>query len=353
LLRVVREIEEKEILKTMKTNKILLLAIGIGTFLWTPTLQAQDYQLTQFYSAPTMINPGFTGNTVQNRFVSNYRNQWTNIPGTFSTYSMSFEHFASKINSGLGVRVTHDKAGSGGLGYTNVSALYAYELQLNYDLFLRPGLSIGRSFTHLNYNRLVFGDQLSRPGSSSTIEQYEDPRLSFFDINLGGVLYSHNFWMGVATSHVNKPNTSLVGIEGTLPILYSVHGGYRQNLKYKSRSKNRKAVLYAFNYRYQADFDQLDIGMYYEHDPLIVGFWYRGLPGAKKNESNRINHDAFAILLGYQLKELKFGYSYDITISPLVSNTGGSHEISIIHEFSKPKRRKYGARKRIIPCARF
>ncbi|MFT4660802.1 MAG: type IX secretion system PorP/SprF family membrane protein [Patiriisocius sp.] len=336
----------------MNKSKIILL-VFLGLLAVQIETNGQDYQLTQFYSAPTLLNPGFTGNTVQSRFVSNYRNQWTNIPGTFSTYSLSYEHFASKINSGLGVRIMHDRAGSGGLGYSSVAVMYAYELQLNYNLFFRPGISMGRSFSTLNYNRLVFGDQLSRPGSSSTIEQYEDPRISYYDMNIGGVLYSHNFWFGLSASHVNKPNNSLLGYQSTLPMLISAHGGYRQNLQFKSRSKSRKAILYAFNYKNQLDFDQFDLGMYYEHDPLIIGFWYRGLPGVKSNEYSRINHDSFAILLGYQLREIKFGYSYDITISPLISNSGGSHEISIIHEFAKPKKRKYSNRKRIIPCARF
>lgn len=334
----------------MKRGKILCIAL---LSVWTlSTLEgfAQDYQLTQFYSAPTLLNPGFAGNTEHRRIVSNYRTQWTSMPGSFSTYNLSYEQFESKINSGFGMRVLHDRAGAAKLGYTNVSLMYSYEMQLDYGLYFRPGLSVGRSFASADYSQLVFGDQLNRPEASSTIETLENPKHSYFDVAVGGVMYAHDFWVGISANHINKPNTSFFGSEDELAVLYSAHGGYRQNKTKRDRFRTRKAIVYAFNYKMQYDFDQLDIGLYYEHDPLIVGFWYRGLPGVKKGgEYNRLNHDAFSILVGYHLDDIKFGYSYDLTISRLISNTGGSHELSMIYEWAK----KGHGRRRVIPCARF
>jgi hypothetical protein len=55
-------------------------------------------------------------------------------------------------------------------------------------------------------------------------------------------------------------------------------------------------------------------------------------------------------LIGLQNKNFKFGYSYDVTISKLASNTAGSHELSLQIQFEcKPKKKKY----RTISCPSF
>jgi len=317
------------------------------------TLTAQDYQFTQFYAAPVNLNPAFTGNTAQSRMVMNYRNQWTAIPGAFVTYNVTYEQFIPQIKSGIGLLVNHDKAGSGNLGYTSVLGLYSYEFQVNYDLYLRPGLSFGRSFRTLDMNDLVFGDQLVRPDGSATVDRVQMPNSSFFDVGAGLLLYSHNYWIGASAAHINKPNESLLGYEASVPIKFSTHGGLRHMIRTKTKSGGMHATLAAFNYRLQEDYDQFDIGVYYEYSPVVFGVWYRGLPGFKKNGYNVINHDAIALLFGYEIRKLKFGYSYDITISPLITSTAGSHEVSFIYVFADPRNNKYSKRKRIIPCARF
>lgn len=57
------------------------------------------------------------------------------------------------------------------------------------------------------------------------------------------------------------------------------------------------------------------------------------------------------VMAGYQTdSQLRFMYSYDVTISKLSMRSGGAHEISLIYEWpKKPKSRK----PRIIPCPKF
>ena len=112
-------------------------------------------------------------------------------------------------------------------------------------------------------------------------------------------------------------------------------------------------MVYAFNYKMQNKYDQLDLGFYYEFNPMVFGVWYRGLPVFKKNDYDVVNQDAIAILLGYEFNDIQFGYSYDLTTSALLANTGGSHEISLVYEFSNPRNRKYAKRRRVVPCAKF
>ena len=73
--------------------------------------------------------------------------------------------------------------------------------------------------------------------------------------------------------------------------------------------------------------------------PLIVGFWYRGIPLFKAYEKGYQNNDAIAVLVGYQTEDFKVGLSYDLTISRIALNTGGAFEISIIYEFNSLERK--------------
>src|SRR5436190_1623336 len=94
-------------------------------------MRSQHYQFSQFYAAPTYLNPAFTGANVCSRASINYRNQWSGIPGTFTSYQASVDHTLKRYNSGIGLVLFNDRAGIGNLATTQVSLLYAYEAKLN------------------------------------------------------------------------------------------------------------------------------------------------------------------------------------------------------------------------------
>jgi hypothetical protein len=105
--------------------------------------------------------------------------------------------------------------------------------------------------------------------------------------------------------------------------------------------------------RHQATYTQLDIGLYWYKAPLMLGLWYRGIPFLKGQEGHYQKDprgDALAFLVGYKMDQLRVGYSYDFTISNLVSSTGGAHEIVITYEFKTTRQKK---RARMIPCPEF
>ena len=54
-------------------------------------------------------------------------------------------------------------------------------------------------------------------------------------------------------------------------------------------------------------------------------------------------------VLGVETPLLRFGYSYDITISDLTPATGGAHEIHLGMKFACPQRSKF----RTISCPTF
>ncbi|MGZ3885417.1 MAG: type IX secretion system membrane protein PorP/SprF, partial [Bacteroidia bacterium] len=65
------------------------------------------------------------------------------------------------------------------------------------------------------------------------------------------------------------------------------------------------------------------------------------------------NNESIAVLIGFEIpnKNLRVGYSYDLTISKLtINNTAGSHEVSLVYEVAKKKKRN---RKVLVSCPKF
>lgn len=323
---------------------LFLISISINTS------TAQHYQFTQFYSARMYLNPAFTGVNACSKLGINYRDQWPAIPGAFVTQQVSFEH--SLRNAGLGLLVFNDRSGYGGLSSTMVSGLYSYELSINRYLRIRFGLQAGGVSRKINYQSLIFGDQLVRGGADiPTIENPTQTR-NYIDLSSGVLFYSKKIWLGISAIHLNQPNQALLeGQFSKLPLEMRVHGGKRFYEKKKKSKWETQYTTIAYNYKMQQEFDQLDIGVYYTYSPLNVGVWYRGIPLLKAYKPGYSNNDAVAILVGISWDRFFAGYSYDMTISKLTTSSGGAHEISLAYNFCDNKRKR--ARAILISCPKF
>lgn len=338
-------------------RRILHISLLVCLVLVGSMLKAQDQQYTQFYAAPMLLNPAFAGTSIQSRVAMNYRNQWPALPKAFVSYNFSFDHFFADIKSGVGLNVSHDKAGTGALTYTNVSLQYAYEISITRKISLRPAITVGYGSNYLDIDKLTFGDQLARQDDGLTTldpdrARFAQEPVAYPDFGAGFMIYAEKFWLGASIFHLNEPVHSLVGRESVLPRRFSAHGGIRLKLTDIGAFSKRQFIVPAFNYQFQGLYDQLDIGFYYEYDPVVLGLWYRGLPGLKENHNEMINQDAIAILVGYEINNMQIGYSYDLTISSLTPNSGGAHEISVVMEFASKKSKKQNKR-RVMPCAKF
>ena len=312
---------------------------------------AQDPQFTQFYAAPMYLNPAFTGVTYEHRFVANYRNQWPGVSKAYQTYMASYDYNLSDIKSGIGVIAMQDRAGTAGLTHTQFGVNYAYHFNITKLTEIRAGASISYNMKRLDFNKLKFNDQITTGSSVSQDAVYYE-QLNYMDIGLGALLNSDQYWLGFSAKHINQPNASMMGDRIPLPVSISLHGGYRYVIERKGRFEFRRYVSPVFNYRHEAKYDQLDIGLYYYHQPLNFGVWYRGIP-FKKYAPTYNSSESICFLVGTDITDygLRIGYSYDLTISKLgIINTIGAHEISIIYEIAKKKKK---TRKVLVSCPKF
>lgn len=314
---------------------------------------AQDVQFTQFYAAPLLLNPAFTGATNKTRLITNNRIQWVGLNGvkSFNTFSAGVDHYFKQYKSGVGLMAVYNTLGSSQMTSIEITGLYSFHVKLNDRWNFIPGLQLSYVSRSVDFSKLLFGDQISKDGTSSVSQDFgsDKGRAGFFDFGAGGLIYEKKFWFGLAVHHINTPNQSFGGAKSPLPIKYSIHGGYKFEIKpdapQKSYGPQRKPVSIspAFNFKSQGNFTQLDLGFYTNFDPVVFGFWYRGIPVIKTYESN-INSDAMAILVGLRFDDhLHFGYSYDFTVSSLKNtNSGGTHELSLstAFEYKSPRKKK-------------
>jgi len=324
-------------------------------------LKAQDPQFSQFYASPLYLNPAFAGSTDQARAGMNYRNQWPAMEANFISYSAYFDYMFQDYNSGVGLMFTSDQATYSGLRATSISLQYAYKLRLSKSWAFRPGIQAAYTLKDVNFNRFYFNSQwnpvtgtFDGPPPGSDIGGGGN---NYFDVSFGGLFYSKNIWIGSSIHHINQPDQSITGEGDPLSRKYSVHAGYRFHLSngmvkqgYKEVYRER-SITPTVQYKFQGDFDQLDVGTYLTLEPMVLGIWYRGLPFKPYNGLR--NNEAIVLLIGYTWQGFNVGYSYDYTISSLGSASGGAHEVSISYQFplrdpGRPPRDKMS-----VPCPKF
>jgi type IX secretion system PorP/SprF family membrane protein len=330
------------LLKRIKYIFLLAFIIYVDCF-------SQDPTFSQFYANPLYLSPSFAGATEEYRFGLNYRNQWPAIPkSVFHTYSISFDKAMPNFNSGIGVLATYDVAGSGNLSTTNIGLLYSYDFSITKEWHIRPGVNFKFYYLGLDIYKLIFNSQLS--GSGTTPSIYPPPFESVADVDFtaSALAYNDRIWAGFTLDHLLAPKTSFYGDDATVPIKFNLYGGVQLYKKTRLKTKLREVLSVAVNFQTQSKFNQTDIGLYYYRDPLVFGLWYRGIPFLTTQAG-----DAIIGLVGFKTSQVHIGYSYDFTISNLISSTGGAHEISMIYEFTSFTLGSGKKRIRAIPCPEF
>lgn len=318
---------------------------------------AQDPHFSQYYAAPMYLNPAFSGTTLEHRFVLNHRIQWPSMPRAFSTFSFSYDYNNPALKSGFGLLIVADQAGVTELKSTTAGFIYSYKFRIMDKWVFSPGLYFGYGNRSLNYNRVIFGDQLSfdNQGNAPSIDpvsQSLDDK-GYLDIGTGFIFYNRSFWSGMSVYHLNEPNRSLLGDFSKVPMKWSFHGGFRLKMSSNPlKGAKSSTISPSFVYKRQGPFDQLDAGFNYLYEPITFGIWYRGIP-IKQNVDDNISQDALVVILGMKLEKFEFSYSYDFTVSRLGPPSGGSHEVALIFQMESPVSHKVRRKEKFIPCPSF
>ncbi|MDO8968862.1 MAG: type IX secretion system membrane protein PorP/SprF [Algoriphagus sp.] len=315
-------------------------------------LFAQDIQYSQYYANPIYLNPAFTGSTGLTRVGVNFRNQWPALEQSFIAYTAYFDHFEEKINSGFGLIIQGAQESFSQTSLNEVGLVYSYRLKLTEKSYLQAGFQGSFVARDALFDQVILGTQLDINTGSIIGEPGDafegDSQIRSVDSNAGLLYYGSKAWFGVSVSHLLEPEISyLADNTNQLPMKYSLHGGYRFDLapgdinEYFNNTNQERSITLGFNYKEQGQFSQLDLGAEFYFEPLVLGFWYRGLP----TKYSLPNNEALIFLLGVNLSSgIELGYSFDYSISKLgFLSSGGAHELSFRYVFSSkdPRKRYY------------
>jgi len=307
----------------------------------------QDPIFTQFYAAPVYLSPSLAGSNGATRIILNFRDQWPELPGDYVTYAFSIDHYLDKYRSGAGLLIVRDQSAGGLVNLTNVGINYSYNFNVSRKWKVNPGIQIYYYSKNINYNKLVFSDQISRDYTTPVSIELERlltvKQVKHLDVATSLLAYSEKLWAGFTFDHMLSLNKSLKAEKGYLPLRLSLYGGGKYIIDGRMRSQKEKSITGAFHLMLQEKYKYLDLGAYYTMTPMQFGLWYRGIPVFVDNQ----NIGALTLQVGYKFNYFTVGYSYDYTLSKLMTKTGGAHELSCAFEMNTTSRKK---KMRMIPC---
>lgn len=317
--------------------------------------EAQIIQFSQFYAAPLILAPSYTGMCRGSRASINYRNQWPEV-GTFNTYGLAYDQNLYKLNSGIGMMLLRDDAGDGSLALTTVDICYSWWTNITRDWAIRPGIGLKYNQRSIDFENLVLPDMIDEKGEITKYTIEGDPlsHKPFIDMQFSVLAYSDKFWGGIDIDHLLRPKASLYDQDAYHEDMkLTVFGGAKLYVGGPTVTRGRKnkedlqSVTFTLLYDYSKLSDNLNLGAYWHKDPFTLGCWLRGIPLAVRKDTYT-NLDAIIVMLGYKIFDLHVGYSYDFSIGHLLSSTGGSHELSLMYEFTPraKMKRRYG----VVAC---
>lgn len=339
----------KTSVKKVKDNVgvISLLIVGCTMHL---CVKAQDPVFSQPYLTPINLNPAATGTGEYDlRFSAIYRRHWWTIPSEMNYMAFSVDKFLPSIRSGIGLLAT--KTDEGYLKKTGVYASYSYTVCAgtlsaaeNGGLprwFWTGGLQFGMAQTRIDYDKLIFADELDIrgviPGSVSSADPAINSGKLYPDFS-AGMFFNYNLTdnsrllAGFSGHHINRPDESLTSTSDTirsqLPVRWSANLMYSYTNPEKTWSYSLAFLGYrqANNRSYQTGIEitqnQLDISL---------GLWYRG-------SVNFRDMNTVAVTLAFNISgkenrnsKVRLGLGHDAQVgNNSYSYTAGSSEIGFV-----------------------
>jgi type IX secretion system PorP/SprF family membrane protein len=339
--------------------------------LFSGKMAAQDPHFSQFFAAPTVVNPALNGVfDGKYRISANYRDQWASILGSnpFRTYSVSTDwRFNTNRNNYLCVSggMLRDQAGESNFSLTTGNLGLSYIQQLagggrhssGPDQFLVVGFQGGFGQNTVDWSNLWFSRQFDKNAEKPDFtagngEGNQDNKNTLFPDMNAGLLYYAVFdenkyiYFGGAMHHINAPAISFLGNKNE-----TLYRRWTGNIGGQVPISNQLSVLPAAILMKQGPAFQTNLGANIRYSngdkndlALRAGMFTRLGNKLKKGTSM----DALIVVAMLELNRLTVGLSYDVNVSTLqrATNSRGAFEVSV--QYFAPEHR----RQRVV-CPKF
>jgi len=326
----------------MKNNKNYFLLM----LLFSATIFGQDFIYKNQNKIMGSTNPSFFGfgDTSKAGIIYNTEgfDQRTKVENKYGYGSYFFEEkdFSLAADANL-LQISS-------LGYSTSSANlhYIYKATLSQEWIFNPSVSVGFGNSSLDFNSLVFEDQINvLTGSVAAVSN--DPinigsKTNYLDIGAGASLHnSRNLFFGLNLKHLNRPETSFNGNKSnSKDVFMSLQVGYEKDINpYGQGLLPEYSFLFLYNtFSKQGPKTRFDL-----YQEAILGNVSFGI-----NEHFN-NYEGFSVSqvgtsLGVFVEEIEFGVNYSIEMGKKASS-GASYntfEIYLVFDFNPLKKNKRG-----------
>ncbi len=295
--------------KIKRKQLLLLFVLGI-----THASYAQrDPVFTQYLFNHSIINPAYVGHIEDLTLVSQNRLQWLGMEsGAPVTYLMTITDLLKNEINGVGGLLMYDHIGV--TSSTQASGMFSHRIILKkatLSLGMQGGFVYIKNDNHLLNLKEEVDVSFPLNGGSAIL-----PNFGF-----GAILTTNRYYAGVSIprfiSNPLQPEQELT--EGKENRFYMLNGGIVVPINENLKVKPNFLLKYTEGSRIQYDLNT----NFLIYDVIWLGVSYR----------SRASLDLISEIV---VKEnLRFGYSYDISLSQQSMFAGGAHEIMLQYKIKK------------------
>ncbi len=335
-------------------NKILLRKVAIILcflpFLLITSASAQDIHFSQFYNAPSNLNPALSGIFHgDERIALNYRNQWANVPVDYLTFAAAYDRrispkFLNNKTIGISGYFLYDRAGDSSLYNSKIGISGAYIHKLNKKNALSGGLGLAltlRGFddANLRYNSQFNGELYNPDLDPGEANFQKENNLAYADLS-AGINWHHKkskstrgkLDLGVGIFHFNLPKDTYYDNSERLDPRFSLYIDGVQQLSRKFDLLGRGLI----NLKGKESEAIVGVAARFYIEPS------RAKPLAiQLGISHRLFKEGDAWIPNAELlyKAWTVGFSYDVNVSDFstATNRRGGPELALIYRMAKAK----------------
>jgi len=280
--------------------------IGPILLLWSIVSQAQQDPLyAQYLNNPILLNPAYAGSNQQWQTTAGYRTQWSGFDGNPTTVNFSSHLSVVDNKVGLGLIVIQDKIAD--VKNTEFNLNYSYRLEVTENKYVYFGLSTGM----MRYN--------SDPGLLN-LQKVDDPAFTYtnnfqFNTGVGVMMKTEQYMIGFSVPKLIP--TTITEADANIQIYnqhYYLFGVFTHN--FNERLMLKPALLLKGTSGAPLSID-VNVNIVIDQN-YTLGLLTRNL-------------NTFGFLSQIKMKQLKFGYVFEMPSNQSVGQRFLSHEVSLAY----------------------
>lgn len=329
-------------------NKYILLMLLISASIF-----GQDFIYENQNKVLGSINPSFYGFGDTSKAGLIYSTEGYNQSSKIENKYAFATHFFEDKDFSLALDANLLQISSLGYSTSQANLHYIYKTTLSNQWVFNPSLSAGFGNSRLDFNSLVFEDQINvLTGSIAGVSQDPiniDNKANYLDLGAGASFNNgESLLFGFNVKHINRPETSFNGSASNKKDLFmSVQAGYQRDINPYGQSAilPENSFLFLYNsFSKQGTKSRIDL-----YQEAIMGNVSFGI-NEHFNKYDGFSVSQFGTSLSFFIEEIEIGanYSFDIGTKKLGGTSYNSFELYVIFDFNPFKKNKRGNNSRFF-----